>query len=496
MLRIGEDSPSARVRGRLNHPVVDADAHWLESIPVFFDYLRNVGGQSMVDDLLEILHAPDRWYAASPEERRKARMGRANSWQGPGLTLDRATSMIPRLMHERLDEFGIDFAIVYPTLALGGFQFEHRSADFRRCCVRAYNTMVAEMFRPYRDRITAAGIIPTVTPQEGIDEAEYMVRELDLKVGMLRGTLQRTVEADAEWQPDPSKRRHYFDCLAMDSPYDFDPLWAKMVELGLAYTTHAGTMGDTASRSSPSSVVFSRVGHFAQAHHAAAKGLFLGGVTQRFPQMNFAFLEAGVAWAVNTFTDLVLIWEKLSRPALEKNLRPANLDQRLLRQLFGDYATDEPLRGNVERIFAENHLFPYAPYRTPEELTERDSQWDEFAAITVNGREDIRRLFVDNFYFGAESDDPTIRWAFDEKTTEARFKPIFSSDISHFDVTDMREVLEEAWELVEHELIDESAFRELTFSNAVALHGRMNPNFFKGTRVETAAAEELARLKK
>jgi len=31
----------------------------------------------------------------------------------------------------------------------------------------------------------------------------------------------------------------------------------------------------------------------------------------------------------------------------------------------------------------------------------------------------------------------------------------------------MTEVLEEAWELVEHELIDEEAFRELTFTNPV-----------------------------
>ena len=35
-------------------------------------------------------------------------------------------------------------------------------------------------------------------------------------------------------------------------------------------------------------------------------------------------------------------------------------------------------------------------------------------------------------------------------------------------MTDMTEVLEEAWELVEHELIDEQEFRELTFTNPVA----------------------------
>ena len=48
--------------------------------------------------------------------------------------------------------------------------------------------------------------------------------------------------------------------------------------------------------------------------------------------------------------------------------------------------------------------------------------------------------------------------------------------------------------MFEHELIDETAFRELTFTNPVALHGQMNPDFFNGTVVEQAAQRELARL--
>ena len=34
-------------------------------------------------------------------------------------------------------------------------------------------------------------------------------------------------------------------------------------------------------------------------------------------------------------------------------------------------------------------------------------------------------------------------------------------------------------------------FREITFTNPVRLHGSMNPDFFKGTVVEKAAAEVL-----
>ena len=53
-------------------------------------------------------------------------------------------------------------------------------------------------------------------------------------------------------------------------------------------------------------------------------------------------------------------------------------------------------------------------------------------------------------YFGAEADDPMTAWAFRDPH---QLHPLFNSDVSHFDVTDMTEVLEEAWELIEHEMI-------------------------------------------
>ena len=72
-----------------------------------------------------------------------------------------------------------------------------------------------------------------------------------------------------------------------------------------------------------------------------------------------------------------------------------------------------------------------------------------------------------------------------------RLRPVFSSDITHFDVPDFREVIPEAFELVGKGFITEQDFREFTFVNAAQLHTRNNPNFFKGTVVEQAVAEEL-----
>jgi hypothetical protein len=49
----------------------------------------------------------------------------------------------------------------------------------------------------------------------------------------------------------------------------------------------------------------------------------------------------------------------------------------------------------------------------------------------------------------------------------------------------MREVTEEAYELVEKGLIEERDFRDFVFTNPVSFYTGTNPNFFTGTVVES-----------
>ena len=48
-----------------------------------------------------------------------------------------------------------------------------------------------------------------------------------------------------------------------------------------------------------------------------------------------------------------------------------------------------------------------------------------------------------------------------------------------------------SFEMVEKGFVTEQDFREFTFTNAARLHTRNNPDFFKGTVVEQAVADEL-----
>jgi hypothetical protein len=66
------------------------------------------------------------------------------------------------------------------------------------------------------------------------------------------------------------------------------------------------------------------------------------------------------------------------------------------------------------------------------------------------------------------------------------------SDIGHFDVVEMTDVLAEAYELVERRQLDENDFRDFVFGNPVRFWGGTDPDFFKGTIVEKQADAVLA----
>ncbi len=119
----------------------------------------------------------------------------------------------------------------------------------------------------------------------------------------------------------------------------------------------------------------------------------------------------------------------------------------------------------------------------------------ELDALGIERAEDLRPLFEPHFYFGCEADDPLVSLGFDTRLNPfgARLKAMFSSDIGHWDVPDMNEVLAEAYELVEHGLLDAADFRDFAFVNPAMLHAGMNPDFFKGTVVAGDVAKLLAR---
>jgi predicted TIM-barrel fold metal-dependent hydrolase len=210
-----KDSKSASVRRQLDHPVIDGDGHWLEPMPIFLDYLKQVGGPSLVDHF-KSKDVERGWYAMSREDRLDKRPFRPTWWGEPANTLDRATAMVPKLFYERLDDFGVDFCLLYTSLGL--FHINNADEQIRRGVSRAVNRMNAEMFAPYRDRIAPAAVVPVYTPQEAIEEATYAVKELGFKVIMISNHVKRPIPALAREVKDATTVRYYIDSLGYESP--------------------------------------------------------------------------------------------------------------------------------------------------------------------------------------------------------------------------------------------------------------------------------------
>jgi predicted TIM-barrel fold metal-dependent hydrolase len=470
---------ASALRARLNHPVIDSDGHWVEFGPQLNDFLKEVGGSKAVDAFRA--RPTEHWHLTVPlAQRRERRLDQPVWWGLPTRnTRDRAAAMLPRLMYERLDEMGFDFVVLYPSAGLRvPFIAE---AEARRVACRAFNKFSAEQFREFSRRMTPAAVIPMHTPEEAVEELDYAVKTLGLKVVMMSSLIRRPIKFN-EGRP----YNVWFDMLGIDSDYDYDPVWAKCVELGVSPTFHTVSKG-VGTRISPSNAVYNHIGHFGVAGEAVCKALFLGGVTRRFPRLNFAFLEGGVGWGCMLYADLIGHWKKRNPAALE-DINPANLNREMLAQLVQRYGGDALAAKLSEWKIGGEELSPAS--------ADPGISLDDFAACQINNERDIRELFVPRFYFGCESDDPVNAWAFNARANpyQARLGAVFGSDIGHFDVPDMNAVLHEAHELVDDGLITDEDFRDFVFTNPLRLWAGNNPDFFKGTVIDDAAASALKGL--
>ncbi len=474
-------SDSARIRSKLDHPIVDVDGHVVELTPVILEFITQVGGGKMAEAYLQAPRIREFYHrgnvARPAEERRDMWSTMGHWWSQPVDTLDRATVAMPRLLNERLEEFGIDFTTLYPSEGL--FISSIEDPELRRVCCRAYNKYTADVLSEYSDRMTGVAIAPMITPEEAVGELEYSMNDLGLKAAVFSASVRRPIAKAEREHPEAAYLAGRMELFAIDSDHDYDKLWAKCVELKVAVTFHGGI--GSAGSASYSNYIFNHIGGLAKGNSQMCKALLMGGVTRRFPTLKFAFLEGGVGWAVQLLSDLVGHWEKRNGKTIH-TLNPDLLDRERFMALVEQYG-DDTTRARAVEIRA---LFD-AGSPHPEVI-------DDFAACEIETAEELRDLFVPNFYFGCEADDPVNAAAYNTKLNPfgATLQIIFGSDIGHWDVPVLNEVLKEAWELVEHEAIDLEQFKQFTFSNPVKLHASLNRDFFKGTRVEADVDKLLA----
>lgn len=470
-----------KVRSRIDHPIIDSDGHFFEFYPVLNEYLEKEGGKALLEGFYASIRETQidgNWHEMSREQRRDVWRNRPVFWalQSEN-TLDLATAMLPNLMYQRMDEIGLDFSVMYP--GVGNVAISLPREDIRRASCRAFNRYFADTFAEFSDRMRPAALVPAHSPEEAIEELEYAVRVMGFSVVLFPSYIKRPIPAAV--RRDPAMERYAFrlDTYGIDSDYDYDPLWRKCLELKVVPTFHSPSDG-MYMRNSISNYCYNHIGHFAAAGDAVCKSLCLGGVTDRFPELRFLFLEGGVGWARSLLADLIGHWSKRNGEAI-RQFNPAKVDHARFFELYEQFAGSLWREGLTDPLGAR--------------LGSGDEpDFDDFAACGVKVKRDFLDRFVEPFYFGCEADDPITSSAFDalRNPLGARLNALMGSDISHWDVPDMREVLDEAWEPVEKGQMTLGDFRDFVFTNPVKLWTSLNPDFFKGTRVESSVAKELA----
>lgn len=175
-----------------------------------------------------------------------------------------------------MDVDGIDIALLLPSqgLLVGSI----RSPRLARGVARAYNNWVAEYCSAYPDRLLATALLPVQNVDAAVAELRRAVSELDFRAAYLR--------------PNPVAGR------TLAHP-DYLPLYAEIEEMGIPLLIHEGcgfAPGATAVIERFENGFFSHALSHTFEQMAALLTIVCGGVLERFPSLQVAFLESGCSW--------------------------------------------------------------------------------------------------------------------------------------------------------------------------------------------------------
>ena len=470
-----------RVKSSLNHPVIDVDAHHLEFRPLLDEYLREGMGRRLFEKWQRQQHVT----TPPISDRRMRRLAQPGWWTAPPVTrpADRAAAALPRLFVRRLDEFGIDFVVLYTSAGLKTLL--DPDDEMRRRFCHSINEFYADCFLQYGQRLTPAAIVPMYTPGEAIEELQHC-HNLGLKVVQLPHGIPRPIPHVHAHNPNLYPEIHWLDTYGVDSAYDYDVFWRQLSLLGFAATFHGHSSHAAAGKSSRSvsNYVFNHMGAHATLMTDLCKSLVLGGITRRFSNLQFAFLEAGAAWAELLVHDMMEHWRKRGRDRILRH-DPRRLDLAAMRALFGEWADE-----HVDTSMLNDPQCFYANRREnfDGDTAEPDCH-DDFNALEIRELGDIASLFA-NVYCGCGPGDPSLG-AIYRAGDAMPLHPLFSSDFGHWDTAEPEMLLPDGYQMVADGAIRAYDFQRFVADDAIRLYGVCNRTFWSGTAVEDYAKTVL-----
>ena len=184
-----------------------------------------------------------------------------------------------------MDDEGIDAAVLYPTAMLSWIE----EADLFSAACRAYNNWLRDYCAAAPTRLSGVAVVPLQDVDAAIVEMRRCVEDLDFKGVMIR--------------PAP-----YIDREQLHRPV-YDPFWAAAAALGCPIGVHPSPHGDMPNvckllgladgATNPSDGLALRQGLNNAIDLQLALGWFvLGGICERHPTLQVAFLEGTGGWIV------------------------------------------------------------------------------------------------------------------------------------------------------------------------------------------------------
>jgi hypothetical protein len=120
--------------------------------------------------------------------------------------------------------------------------------------------------------------------------------------------------------------------------------------------------------------------------------MVMHGVPDRFPDLRCAFLEGGVAWAANLYSDLIGHFEKRGLGGIH-TYDPDKIDRGMIRTLFESHGSERFKKHLDELEDGLGHLSGPGLFQ------------DDFASSGIETSQDIKTIFERNFRFGCEVED-------------------------------------------------------------------------------------------
>ena len=256
-----------------------------------------------------------------------------------------------------MDNEGLDLAVLYPTSGMYITAKNGMDPRFAEAACRAYNNWLYDYIQEADpQRVFGAAALSPHDVESAVVEAKRAVEKLSFKAIFLR--------------PNMYNGRPWHD------PY-YDPLWAAAQDLAVPIGFHETTgsrMPATGADRFPDDLGIAHIATHPIEQMMACMDVIMGGVMERFPRLQFAFLEGQCSWLpfwLNRMDDHYE-WRSGCGEMQHLTIKPSEYFQR---QGYAAVEVDEEFVSHVVETVGDDRLvttsdYPHGDAKYPEGMNQ------------------------------------------------------------------------------------------------------------------------------